>query len=177
MPDHLVFFLAELVDPPFAYRRMGSVSGDIFRELGKVGQPVGLHSWAVDIESLTVFPFCRPGGLPECACLFRRVLPEPFFHFRKKREHEPFPHGIEREEGDVMKLSVLCRIAFGDKHMKMGMPLQIPSERMEKRYEPQLAVLPLLRKGRACEDSFVERGCDGIEKDVQHSSVLPEPAP
>lgn len=59
----------------------------------------------------------------------------------------------------------------------MGMPFQVPAERVEERYEPELPVLLLSGNRGALEDRAVEGLRGRIEQDVEPAAVFPEPRP
>ena len=177
VPGHRPGLLVEAVDSPLADRRMGGVSGDVSREHREIRQAVCLPSRPADIEPFPVLLLRLPGQAPESACLPWRILPEPSFHRRKEGVPESLPHGFEGEERDMAELPVAGRIALGDEDMEMGMPFQVPAERVEERYEPELPVLLLSGNRGALEDRSVEGLRDRIEQDVEPAAVFPEPRP
>lgn len=103
------------------------------------------------------------------------VLAQPSLHGREKLVHEPFPHCLEREEQNVVHLSVVGGIAFRHKDMQVWMPLQVTAERVQERYVAELPLLTCRGKRSLSEYRILKGIGDGREEHVKHPAVLPEP--
>ena len=135
---------AALRDPPFRYRRVGGVPGDVVHQIGYVlgGGFVFGEPSSVDIVAKSVFVSQFFEEQIHLALLLGRAAGlEIGVNVIKKRVPEGGPEEIEMEIVMLLELAPVVEVPLRDQYVDVRVPFHVPAERVQEVDVPEPSLL------------------------------------